>query len=115
MGALDTFTPAKAAAAGVVLSALNPKNLLLIVGGMAALAQSGASTGGQVASLIIFAAIAAVGVAVPVVIYFVMGDRSTELLDRLRSWMARNNGVIMAVLLLVIGAKLIGGAISGLS
>jgi predicted negative regulator of RcsB-dependent stress response len=44
-----------------------------------------------------------------------MGDRSQELLDRLKTWMARNNGVIMAVLLLVIGVKLIGDAISGFS
>ena len=47
------------------------------------------------------------------VIYFVLGDRSRELLDRLKTWMARNNTVIMAVLLLVIGVKLIGDAIAG--
>ena len=29
MGALDAFTPVKAGGAGIVLSALNPKNLLL--------------------------------------------------------------------------------------
>ena len=59
--------------------------------------------------------IAAAGVATPVVIYFALGDRSTELLDRLKTWMTQNNGVIMAVLLLVIGVELIGDAISGLS
>ena len=37
------------------------------------------------------------------------------MLDGLHTWMARNNGTIMAVLFLVIGAKLIGDAISGLS
>jgi hypothetical protein len=36
MAALDGFTPAKADGAGVLLSAVNPKNLLLIVGGAAA-------------------------------------------------------------------------------
>jgi hypothetical protein len=38
LGALDGFTPVKAAAAGVVLSAVHPKNLLLIVAGAAAIA-----------------------------------------------------------------------------
>jgi hypothetical protein len=33
MGALDRFTPVKAAGAGVLFSALNPKNLLLAVSG----------------------------------------------------------------------------------
>jgi threonine/homoserine/homoserine lactone efflux protein len=115
MGALDDFTPLKAGGAGVVLSAVNPKNLLLIVAGMAAVAQTGISTGEQTVALIVFTVIAAVGVATPVVIYFAMGDRSAELLDRLKTWMAGNNAVIMAVLLLIIGVKLIGDAISGLS
>lgn len=39
--------------------------------------------------------------ATPVVIYFALGDRSAELLDRLKTWMAQNNAVIMAVLLLI--------------
>jgi threonine/homoserine/homoserine lactone efflux protein len=115
MGALDAFTPVKAGGAGIVLSALNPKNLLLIVAGAAAIAQTGISAGQQTVALLVFTLIASVGVAIPVVIYYALGDRSTELLDRLKTWMARNNGVIMAVLLLVIGVKLIGDAISGLS
>ncbi len=48
------FTPAKAARAGVVLLALNPKNLLLIVAGMAAIAQTGIPTGEQAVALIVF-------------------------------------------------------------
>jgi hypothetical protein len=47
--------------------------------------------------------------------YFALGDRAAEPLDRLKTWLGRNNAVIMAVLLLVIGLKLIGDAISGLS
>jgi hypothetical protein len=59
--------------------------------------------------------IASIGAAAPVVIYFALGDRSRDLLESLKTWMARNNAVIMAVLLLVIGAKLVGDAIAGLS
>jgi hypothetical protein len=44
-----------------------------------------------------------------------MGPRSRRLLDSLKTWMARENAVIMAVLLLVIGVKLIGDAIAGFS
>jgi threonine/homoserine/homoserine lactone efflux protein len=115
MGALDAFTPLKAGAAGVVLSALNPKNLLLIVAGVAAIAQTGIPAGEQALALLLFTIIAAIGVATPVVIYFALGDRSAELLERLKTWMAHNNAVIMAVLLLVIGVKLTGDAISALS
>jgi threonine/homoserine/homoserine lactone efflux protein len=115
MGAVDHFTPTKAAVAGVVLSALNPKNLVLIVAGMSSIAQAGILADEEAVALVAFTAIATVGAAAPVVIYFALGERSAELLDRLKTWMARNNAVIMAVLLLVIGVKLIGDAISGLT
>jgi hypothetical protein len=77
------------------------------------IAQAGLSVGQEAGALAIFVAIGTIGVAVPVVLYFAMGDRSRELLDGMKDWLARNNAVIMAVLLLIIGVKLIGDAISG--
>lgn len=114
MGALDGFSPPKAFAAGVILTGLNPKNLLLVVAGAAAVAGAGATAGEEAVAWAIFTLIAIVGVSIPVVIAFAIGDRSDELLLRLRTWMARNNGVIMAVILLLIGAKLLGDGIAGL-
>ena len=54
------------------------------------------------------------GPAAPVAIYFALGERATQLLDEMKAWMGANNTAIMAVLCLVIGAKLIGDGISGL-
>jgi threonine/homoserine/homoserine lactone efflux protein len=115
MDALDDFTPVKAAGTGVVLSALNPKNLILIVAGMAAIAQTGIPAGEQAIALAVFTLIASLGAAVPVIVSFALGKRSAEPLGRLKAWMAHNSAVIMTVLLVVIGAKLIGDAIAGLS
>jgi threonine/homoserine/homoserine lactone efflux protein len=115
MGALDRFTPVKAAGAGVVLSALNPKNLLLAISGAAAIAAVGASTADEIVAYVVFVLVATLGVGAPVVIYFALGDRSGPLLERLKNWMAQHNAVIMAVLLLVIGVKLIGDAVTGFS
>ena len=114
MGVLDAFSPAKALVAGIVVTGLNPKNLLLVVAGAAAVASAGATAGEEAVAWAIFTLIAIVGVATPVVISFVMGDRSEELLQRLRAWMAHNSGVIMAVILLLIGVKLLGDGIAGL-
>jgi threonine/homoserine/homoserine lactone efflux protein len=114
MGALDSFTPVKAFGAGVVLNVLNPKNLLLIVAGAAAVAGAGATGAQEAAAWAVFTVIAAIGVSAPVVILLAMGDRSDELLGRLKAWMAHNNGVIMAVILLLIGVKLLGDGIAGL-
>jgi threonine/homoserine/homoserine lactone efflux protein len=113
MAAIDDFSPLKAARAGVVLTAANPKTLLFTVAGVEAIAQTGISTGEQIVAYVTFIVIASIGVAAPVAISVALGKRSQDLLERLETWFVFNNAVIMSVLLLVIGAKLIGDAIAG--
>jgi Sap, sulfolipid-1-addressing protein len=115
MDAVEGFTPAKSAGLGVVVSVVNPKNLILIVGGATAIAQTEVSGADQAIAWIIFMVIATIGVAAPIVIYFAMGDKAADILEGLKSWMAHHNAAIMAVILLIIGVKLIGDAISGFS
>jgi threonine/homoserine/homoserine lactone efflux protein len=115
MKTIDKFTAVRSAAMGIALSAVNPKNLLLVVSAAAAVAQTGASTGSQAVALAVFTLIATLGVGAPVAIYFFMGHRATKILGELHDWMARENAVIMAVICLIIGAKLIGDAITALA
>ena len=115
MKTVDTFTPTRSAGIAVALSAVNPKNLILTVGAAAAIAQTGAATGDQAVALAVFVVLGTLGVGAPVAISVFMGERSTRLLGELHDWMARENATIMAVLCLVIGAKLIGDAITGLA
>ena len=115
MGSIGRFTPGKAAGAGAVMSGANPKNLLLAVGAAAAIAQTGIGSADQAIAYVVFALIATVGVATPVVMFFALGDRSERILAGLRDWMGQHNAVIMTVICLIIGAKLIGDAIGGFS
>ncbi len=94
---------------------INPKNLLLTIAAAAAIAQTGISGSRQAAALAVFVVIGTLGPALPVAIYFAMRQRATKLLAELQGWLAAHNAAIMAVLCLVIAAKLIGDAISGLS
>jgi len=113
MTAVDHFTPVKAAGMGVVLSAVNPKNLILAVGATATIGATNLSGVDQAIAYAVFAVIATIGVAAPVVIFFTMGDRAAALLDELKQWLAHHNAAIMAVILLVIGGKLLGQGIAG--
>jgi threonine/homoserine/homoserine lactone efflux protein len=113
MQTIDQFRPPRAAGLAILLSAVNPKNLLLVVGAAAAIAQTGTSAGSQAVALAVFVAIGTVGPAAPVAIYLAMGERSKRVLDELKAWMSQNNAAIMAVICLVIAAKLIGDGISG--
>ena len=115
MTTIDKTTPVAAFGLAAALAGANPKNLLLAVGGAAAIAQTGIPGGQQALAYLVFAVIGTLGVAIPVGIYFALGERSAKLLAGLKDWMTEHNAVIMTVLCLIIGAKLIGDAITGLT
>lgn len=112
MQAIDTITPPRSVGLAVLLSAVNPKNLLLVISGGAAIAAASSETSATVGAVVVFAVVASLGVAAPLVVYLVMGTKAARLLDELKTWMIRDNAIIMAVLLAVIGAKMIGDAIT---
>lgn len=115
MTAVDAFTPVRAAGLAALLGGVNPKSLLLAVAAGAAIAGvTGGDAGASVSAAVVFAAVASLGVAAPVSVYLSTGDRAAVILDELRTWLVQHNAVIMAVLLLVIGAKLIGDGINAL-
>jgi threonine/homoserine/homoserine lactone efflux protein len=109
---IDTLTPLKALGLGVILSAVNPKNLMMIIAGSLVISQADLSDGDTIVAVVVFVLIAISTVAVPVILYNVMGERAQPLLDAMRSALAQNNAAIMTVLLLVIGVVLIGKGIA---
>jgi hypothetical protein len=113
MSAVDHFSAFQAATLGFVLSAVNPKNLLLTFAAATTIAGTGISGGDQVLAFVAYAVIATLGVATPVVVFFTMGDRAGGILDELKAWLAHNNATIMAVIFLVIGVKVLGQGIAG--
>ena len=113
MAAIDSFSPLKVLGTGVLFVAVNPKNLVLTVAAATTVAQSGLSGADQAIAYGVFALIGTIGVLIPVVISFAMGDRAPAMLASLKAWMGTHNAAIMAVICLVIGAKLIGDALPG--
>ena len=108
MATIDAFTPVKALGLAVVLSAVNPKNLIISVGAAAAVAQAGESTSDSIVALAVFVILASLSIAVPVFFYLLGGAKAKTVLDGWKAWLSANNATVMAVLLLVFGAVLIG-------
>ncbi len=81
MSAMDTFTGTKAAALGFLLSAVNPKNLLMCVAAGVAIGSGGLSSGDKAAAVAVFTVLAASTVAVPVLAYAVARRRLHGPLD----------------------------------
>lgn len=115
MAAIDDFGAAKSGGIAFLLSAVNPKNLALTLAAATTIAASDLGTGEQVVALVVFILIASLTVAVPVLTYLIMGERADEGLTAMKDWLVANNNTVMAVLLLVFAAKLIGDGIAILS
>lgn len=108
MAAIDQFTAAKGLGLGFLLSAVNPKNLLMGAGAGVAIGSAGLAPGATATTVVVFTAIAAASVAVPVVGYLLASQAMAAPLQSLRVWLLNNNATVMAILLLVIGVTLLG-------
>ena len=110
----NTLTPARAGLTGLVLVVVRIEVLT-----MCALAGSaiGGSDIGMAANwilAIIFVAVAASTVAIPVLAYAGAGDRLAEPMTRLKNWMERNNAALLAAILIVIGLMVLHNGVKAL-
>jgi hypothetical protein len=108
MTAVDHFTPVKAAGTGVLLSAVNPKNLILTAAAAASIAEAGLSDGDATVALVVFVVLASSTVAGAIAYRLLGGEAAHAKLDELRVWLGDNNAVVMAVILLLLGLKVLG-------
>jgi hypothetical protein len=97
----------EAAGLGVVLAAVNPKNLILTMGSSAGLAQLGLSTSDAIVAIAVFVVLGSVSIAGPVLYALVGGDRARGTLDSAKGWLGEHNAAVMAALFLVFGVDLI--------
>jgi len=115
MAGMDAIAPGKALGLGILLSAGNPKNLILVIGAATGLAQLGLTTDDAVVALIVFVVVGSLSVLGPVAYYFAGGEKAERTLDELKGWLAVNNAAVMAVLFLVFGAVLVSNGLAPLT
>ena len=111
MSAIDTMTAGRGLILGFLLSAVNPKNLLMAASAGVIVGDSDLSGGEIVLAVGIFVLLAASTVAIPVIAYLLASSKMAAPLESLRVWLVHNNATVMAVLLLVIGVVMIGKGI----
>ena len=114
MASLDSLEPAGAMRLGIILSAANPKVLLLTAAAGLTVGSEQAGFGPSAVAVLVFTVIASITVALPVVLFAIFGEKILGPLGKVRSWLERHNAIVMAVVILAIGALLIGKGLSGL-
>lgn len=113
MASLAEATPAVALRLGVLLSAANPKILLLAAAGGLAIGSGTAGAGPEMVGVLVFSLVGSITVAVPVLLYAVVGERVLQPLSKVRDWLQQHNATIMAIVITVIGFALLAKGIDG--
>jgi threonine/homoserine/homoserine lactone efflux protein len=115
MATVETISPVKALGLAVVLSVVNPKNLVLVLGAAAGLGQLDLSTGDAIVALAVFVLVASASILFAVGYDLIGGQRAQKTLDDLKTWMTEHNSAVMATLFLVFGVVLISKGLNLLS
>jgi threonine/homoserine/homoserine lactone efflux protein len=108
MATIDSVQPSRALVLGALLSGANPKNLLLNVAAAGTIAAAALTTAETAVVTLVFILLASITIIGPVVYVQIAGERAEKGLNELKGWLTQHNAAIMAVLLLVIGVKMIG-------
>jgi hypothetical protein len=107
MRSFASITPARAGNTGAVLAVVRPDVALICVPAGLGIGTSGLGVAGDWVAAAFFVAIAASSVAIPILAYAAAGSRLDDTLARLKDWMDRNNAVLLAAVLVVIGAMVL--------
>ena len=111
LASMDSISASRAIVTGFLLSAFNPKNLVLTFAGAATIDASMATPLQQGFALAIFAVVASLSVIVPIIGYTLFTAQAIILLVKFKEWLIRNNARVMAILMFVLGALIIGSGL----
>ncbi len=114
ISSIESSTPRSALRLGVLLSAANPKVLLLAAAGGLTIGSTDLTQREVVINLVLFTVIAASTVALPPLLYAVSGDRVLAPLGHAKDWLVANSAAVMAVVITVIGVALLVKGVTGL-
>ena len=114
MQSMSKLTPARACAAALALTVVNPKVLLICAAAGLAIGTGGLNSSQIWLAELWYVVVAGSTVALPILAYVISGDRLDPALARLKDWMERQHAVLVAGILVVIGLLVLYKGIHGL-
>lgn len=114
MHRIETATPRTAVRLALLLAYANPKVLLLTAAAGLSIGAAELGSRDTAVAIAVFTAVAAISVAVPVILYAILGERMLGPLTRVRDWLERNNAVVMSIVITLIGVMVLAEGVGGL-
>lgn len=110
-GRIASMSPSKVLVLGFANAVVNPAKLPLAISGGVTIARTGVTTGQGITAVLLFTLIACMSVLIPVGAFLLLGDRTRQPLNNLKTWLLANNSTIMIILFIVLGAKMLGSGL----
>lgn len=107
MTAMSSMGPGRAFLTAIVLTVANLKVFAMCAAAGVAIGTAALGRVGAWQAVLVFTALSASTVAIPILGYLFAGDRLAEPLERVKVWMERNHGALVAGILIFIGAALL--------
>lgn len=107
MTAMSSMGPGRAFLTAIVLTVANLKVFAMCAAAGVAIGTAALGRVGAWQAVLIFTALSASSVAIPILGYLFAGEQLDEPLERLKVWMERNHGALVAGILIFIGAALL--------
>ncbi|MCV7429084.1 GAP family protein [Mycobacterium montefiorense] len=114
MRSFSTMRPRRAAITGLVLTVVRLEVLLMNLAAGLAIGTSHLGHVDKLSAGIVFVAVSASTVAIPILAYVAAGHRLDDFLERVRDWMEKNNAALMAAILVLIGLMVLHNGIRAL-
>jgi threonine/homoserine/homoserine lactone efflux protein len=114
MGAVDSMSETRAFGTGLMLAAVNPKNIMLVASAGLMIAAADLRTSGVIVTSVVFVVLSTLSIGGPYVAYRVSPERVEQPLREVRDWLVENSATIIAALLFLIAVNIIGNAIGAM-
>ncbi len=118
MQAADRFIPARAAGLGAWLVVAAPMNVGPAIGGGVAIATGAADGVGKAVAVALMVLVSSLGTLLPLgvdLLGLFDGARSAKVLGEWKAWASVHNSAVTLVVLILLGAEYVGGAVTGLA
>lgn len=114
MQAIERMPPSRTLGIGFLISAVNPKEVIFSIAAGVVIGSATVPAGQMAAATGVYVLIATITVVAPVVASLVFGDRARSWLRPFQIWLVRHHAVIIAAVLFILGAVMIGNAFGDL-
>lgn len=115
MAGITSMEPSGALRLGLLLGGVNPKNIALAFAASSSIAEISDGRTSSIVAGVVFVLLSSVVVVGAVVVRVTMEERSAALLDGVRRFMVDNNAVITMVVLVALGAMVLGDGLTALT